>query len=435
MSTARRAARLRFRPPPVAITPELEWLLARAFGPAGATPVGALDRVRVTDLADSLDLAGRVAARQPRALLAAEVGEEAAARLTRRRHAAAAAALLGEQLAVEVAVAAARHGVPLILLKGVSLHLSGRVPPGARSFVDLDLLAPEDGARALHATLVGMGFRAAAGPANEQHLPALAAPGWGALDLHVRLRGVTLGGGGWATAEELIGAGLCRPEPALPGDCRHLEPAVAAAHALAHGLDQHGWRPQSYRLTRMLADLLDLAGEDGPPALIAAAGERLAGAATPGELAAVTRLLERLAAGRLPGGDDAAAADPAEAGAAALLRHAVAGALDRRYAGSLRRRHLVHRLLEARRRGALGAYLARKLAEPAAPPVGAADAEATPRTAEPAGARALDPEADQSAVAAAPAALGRGRLFARLTALARAAYRRLPLNRRRPADR
>ena len=434
MSASRRAAGVRFRPPPVAMTPELAWLLGRAFGPAGTPHDGAkLDGARVAALADALDLAGRVAARQPPALLAAEIGEDAAARLARRRHAVAAACLLAEALAVEVAGAAARLGVPLILLKGFSLHLAGRAPAGTRGFVDLDLLAPEDGARALHAALAGEGFRVAAGPANEQHLPALAAPRWGALDLHVRLRGVTLGGGGWATAEELIGAGLCRPEPALPGDCRHLEPAVAAAHALTHGLDQHGWRPQSYRLTRMLADLLDLAGEDGPPALIAAAGERLAGAATPGELTAVTRLLERLAAGRLPAGDDAAAADPAEAGAAALLRHAVAGALDRRYAGSLRRRHLVHRLLEARRRGALGAYLARKLAEPPVPPVGAADAEATPRTAEPAGVRALDPEADPSAVAAA--ALGRGRLFARLTALARAAYRRLPLNRRRPADR
>jgi len=401
MSTARRAARLRFRPPPVAITPELEWLLARAFGPAGATPVGALDRVRVTDLADSLDLAGRVAARQPRALLAAEVGEEAAARLTRRRHAAAAAALLGEQLAVEVAVAAARHGVPLILLKGVSLHLSGRVPPGARSFVDLDLLAPEDGARALHATLVGMGFRAAAGPANEQHLPPLAVSRWGAVDVHFRLRGVTAGGGGWATAEELLAGGWCRREPALPGDCHHLEPAIAAAHALAHGLDQHGWRPQTYPLTRMLADLLDLAAEDGPGDLIAATGELLSGAISARERAAVERLLELLAAGNLPAGDE-----PADAGAAILLRHVLAGALDRRYAGSLRRRHLVHRLGEARRRRALGAYLARKFAEPAAAPDDAVPA------------------------ARAPGALGRGRLFTRLTTLARAVYRRLALIRR-----
>jgi Uncharacterised nucleotidyltransferase len=322
-------AGFRFRPPPVELTAELRWLLLRAFGPPTAAPPGPVDGAACHELARRFELAARVAHRTGREALTAEVGADAAARFQRDRLAAAANAMSLEGVARELAAAAARLGMPLVLLKFAALQRTGAAPPGSRAAVDLDVLAPAAGAGELQAALVAAGYRQAAHPGHEHHLPALGHPVCGMVEVHRALPGVRLAAGGRsATLEDLAAQALLVPCRDLPGDCAVPAPAVLAAHALAHGLAQHGSQPAAYALLKMVADLIDL-GWAGPEAegLAAAAGLLVAGDVAGEEVAAARGLAAALAAGELP---------PAESGAALLLAHALAGRLDPDYAAAQR---------------------------------------------------------------------------------------------------
>ena len=325
----------RFDPPPVELTPEVRWVLRRAFGPRPAPAPGApaapgAEPARCLEVARLFDLSARIVARTGSDALAAELGDDVAAafRADRARCAARGLALL--EAARAVAAAAAEIGLPVAFLKFAALELAGLVAPGSRGACDVDVLAPAGRAAELQRALAARGF-VAAGPAYEHQLPALVHPGGGAVEVHLLLPGVVVGGGRDAGFADLELAGMLLPaEPALMPERPVLLPAppVLAAHLLAHGLGQHGSQPGAYPALRLIADLVDLgfAGPDGE-ALARSAGALASTSISPAEVAAAGALAAALAAGELPAPDQ-----PAER----LLRHALAGRLDADYGRALK---------------------------------------------------------------------------------------------------
>jgi hypothetical protein len=334
--------RLRFRPPPVDLSPALGWVLARAFGPL-AMELPPVEPAAALAAARRFELAARLAARLPRERWAAELGDEGAAELRRERIGAVAAEVRLLDLAREVAAAAERVGTPVALLKFAALTASGAAATGSRPACDVDLLAPAAGAAALHAALRARGWSASPLAGGDHQLAALASPAGPAVEIHLHLPGVRLpqagarraGGDRSATYEDLAAAGLLAPLAGWPDACRLPARAVLAAHALVHGIAQHGFAPDAYAQLKMIGDLIDLglSGADGT-ALAELAGELVAADVSVEEVAAAVRLAAALAAGndlrqrlRAPG---------AAAGEIALLRHALAGRSDARYRAALK---------------------------------------------------------------------------------------------------
>jgi hypothetical protein len=348
---------VRFRPPALDLGPAVRWMLLRAFGPVGVA-VPAVDPVEALAVCRRFELACRVAARQGRARLAAELGAAAAEGFARDRAAAVAGGLRIVALAGQVAAVAAPRELPLIFLKFAALELGGALAPGSRAACDLDVLVPAGRAAELQEALAGAGFRASRMPAQEHQLAALEGPGGsGIVEVHLKLLGVRVAGRRSATAEDLEREGLTEALPAFPGRVAVPVPAVAAAHALVHGIAQHGWTPHAYSLLKMLADLVDLGlaaspvpgrSADGAAATAptgpSPSGRPVDGAAlvrsvaawtahdvAAAEIEAVRRLCAALAAG-----DGLVGWQRSAAGEAVLLRHALAGRLDPEYERSLR---------------------------------------------------------------------------------------------------
>jgi hypothetical protein len=326
---------VRFRPPALAMGPEVRWMLRRAFGPAGAAvPVGAggpVEPQAVLDLCRRFEVSGRVAARQGRARLAAELGAAAAGQLARDQAIAVAGGLRIVALAERVTAVAARLGLTPVLLKFAALELGGALAPGSREACDLDVLVPSGRAAELQRALTGAGFRASPLPPYEHQLAALESPE-GVVEVHRLLLGVRVAGRRSATADDLAREGLLRPLPALAGRAAAPVPAVAAAHALVHGIAQHGWTPHAHSLLKMVADLLDLgfAGPGGAE-LARQVAAWTARELAAGEVEAARRLCVALAAGDgLEGWEESRAPE------AVLLRHALAGRLDPGYERALR---------------------------------------------------------------------------------------------------
>jgi hypothetical protein len=327
------SAPLRFQPPPLVLSSEIRWMLLRAFGPPGAPFLETVEPAAALALARRFEISARIAARQGRERLAAELGDPAgdpAAAFAHDRRAAAAAGLrlMGE--AGRVAAVAAGLGIPLAFLKFAALEAAGVLAAGSRGACDVDLLAPEDRARELWQALVAAGFRASGLPEAEHQLPALVWPQGGAVEVHRTLPGVRLAGPAARSAryETLEAAGMLRPLPAFPGRCAAPPPEVLAAHVLVHGIGQHGFWPASYPLFKMVADLSDLRELGGLGALTDRALGWVARDVSPAEAAAVRGLVARLTAGE----------DPREweGGEETLLRHLLAGRLDAGYERALR---------------------------------------------------------------------------------------------------
>ena len=315
---------MRFRPPPLTISLEIRWMLLRAFGPEGAPFPGALDAEKALRLARRFEVSARIAARQGRERLAAEMGPEAAAGFLRDRTAAAASGLRLMAAVRQVAEAAASLGVPLAVLKFAALEGTGLLAGGSRGACDIDVLAPGGRAEDLQRALAGAGYRVSGMPGMEHQLPPLSAPSGAVVEIHRHLPGVRIGGGASATFEALDREGLLAPLPDQPGRCSAPVPEVQAAHALVHGMGQHGYWPASYSLLKMVADLLDLGVEALTPRALAWTARDVPAF----EAEAVRRLCLRLAAGEgLEGWDG-----PEEI----LLRHMLAGRLDSEYGRALR---------------------------------------------------------------------------------------------------
>jgi putative nucleotidyltransferase-like protein len=316
---------LRFRPPQLALSAEIRWMLLRAFGPLGASFADPIEPAATLAMARRFEVSARIAARQGRGRLAAELGSEAADGLGRDRVAATAAGLRLMALAERVAEVAAAVDVPIAFLKFVALERSGLLAAGSRDACDVDILVPEPQAGELWRALVVEGWRDSGLRAPEHHLPALAHPEEGMVEIHTRLLGVRPEGQSSATFESLEQAGLLVPWTDFPGCCSMPAPTVQAAHVLVHGLGQHGYWPSSYSLLKMVADLIDLGAFDDPSPAWLAWVERDVAAE---EAAAVRALCVRLAVGEDPIGWQG----PEET----LLRHVLAGRLDPEYEEALR---------------------------------------------------------------------------------------------------
>ena len=306
-------------------------MLLRAFGPAGAAaPVtpAAVDPAAALGLARRFEVAARIAARQGRERLAAELGPEAAAGFARERVAAAAVAMRLMAAAGQVAAVAAPLGIPLAFLKLVALEGTGLLAAGSRGACDVDVLAPADRAAELWRALAAAGWQGGDHPGYEHQLPALSHPERGVVEVHRLVLGVRLGRGGPSAGwEELEREGLLVPllDPSgLPGRCSAPVAEVQAAHVLVHGLGQHGFFPSSYSMLKMVADLIDLGAESLTPRALSWVVRDV----SPEEAEAARRLCARLAAGDDPAGW----AGPEEV----LLRHILAGRLDPDYERALR---------------------------------------------------------------------------------------------------
>jgi hypothetical protein len=280
-------------------------------------------------MARGLDLAPRIAFRTGRERLGRELGEAPARTLIAARGLAALGADGQLALARDVGAVARAHGLPLVLLKGAALHATGVVPAGSRWSADLDILVPAEAVGDFDAALRAEGFVASPGAIGCEHQTAALQRGEGEIvEIHRFLPGVsTPGSRRFVTLEMLASSGLLVELPDWPARASVPARAILAAHALVHGLAQHGFAPRAYPLTRMLADLIDLgvAGPDGET-LMAEAHAWTERHVTAEEAFAVLELVRQLVAGRV---------EPSP-----LLSHVLAGLLDDDYVASLKLRVL-----------------------------------------------------------------------------------------------
>jgi len=316
-------------------------MLLRAFGPPGAPFAEPFDSRDALVAARRFEVSSRIVSRQGRDRLAGELEPAVAAGFQRDHAAAAAVGLRFLALAAEVAETAAPLGLPLVLLKFAALEKAGFAALGARSACDLDILAPEERAAELQHALLALGWRLSGMPAMEHQLPPIEHPNGGVVEVHRVILGVRLDGAESATVESLERHDLLRPFPDLPGRCAAPAVEVLAAHALVHGLGQHGWWPASYSLLKTIADLIDLGFHAAGSTLATRAAALVERDVTAAEIAAARDLCAALSEGieGIAGtGLLVSGADPSSgsSGASTLLRHILAGRLDAEYAASLR---------------------------------------------------------------------------------------------------
>lgn len=322
------------------MTPGIAWALARAFGPVEVA-VDPGDPDAAVEMAEQLGLAARIASRMPGERLAAEVGEEGAARLRTARARAAASGMLVLEAAREVAEVAGAAGIGVAWLKFAGLAALGLPVVGSRGVGDLDLLvAPEEAGRLVEA-LVAAGFRSAGGVAYEHHLAGLRSPAGTLVEIHTRLPGVRVREGRSATFGDLVEAGLLEAsrEALAPGWVPGRE--VMRGHLLVHALAQHGLAPAGYPGSRVIGDLLELGMSERngysyqfpsrAVPLPAGLGGELETVPilldlSVREIAAAEGLASALGRGEIPDGGDARR----------LLDHLLAGVLDGRYREGLK---------------------------------------------------------------------------------------------------
>lgn len=344
---------IRFRPPALPLGPDVAWALLRALAPVDMPVPAPPGGEAAVGTAAGLGLASRIGTRVPVEVLTRDVGDKAALTLWA---AAVQAEESGSRLARrlgDVGTALAGSGLEAAVLKFAALLLRGKVTPGLRAASDLDLLAPSGKTEVVARALAGVGFvRLEAdpdGPGGQVH--ALLSDGACAVEVHEGVAGVRVPGRrGFPSLEALRAAGLVGPVgawlcPTAP---------LLAAHAIAHGVAQHGLAPAGYPLLRMVADVADLGlGEDEArrevlPLLASDVSER--------ECLAVVRLARRLATG------DATVLSLPDEGA--LVRHVLAAGSDPAYLRSLRLRYVLDPLVPERR----WAAVARGLWQAAFPP-------------------------------------------------------------------
>jgi hypothetical protein len=333
-------------------------VLLRAFGPPGAS-AAPVDPTAVCRVAERLDLAARIGARAGRQSLESELGAGGALPLLARHHEAAARELALDALARELAAAAAGASVPAALVKFGALRAGGWLTPGSRLAADLDVLAPSgEAAERLQECLLARGFRPTGQPGHEHQLPSIDHPTLGAVEIHRHLPGVRAPGERrYATFEDLKAHGVLSRMSDAAGAPGLLapEPVVLAAHAMAHGLAQHGWAPGALPPFRSIGDLVDL-GLGGPEGdeLVAEAAPWLEGTLSFEEVGAARELCRMLVEGRPE------ALEGSSAGAL-LGRHLLAGALDPVYRRSLALRRVRPAVGEAAGPRRLGHALVRGL--------------------------------------------------------------------------
>lgn len=334
--------RFRFNPPGIDFDPALSWVLERAFGPPEVVRGAKRDLQAETciELAGTLDLAVRIGARTPRALLEDELGENGADRFFEAHRQAAARCLLIENLCTSVAETVSDLGVSGVFLKGAAMLLAGHQPAGSRSMADIDVLTRQLDAPDLQQRLQSLGWREIPGPSGEHQLQLLTHTSGLGLEVHTMVRGVRVAGSHSATIDELLAGNLCAPLDGPLQGCFRPADELLLAHFLVHGIAQHGLKPRSYPMTRLIADAQDLCSERERWDELLPKAMPWIGRDVSGEEAEAVRDL----ALRFRGGEKSAEIAAAGGFAGHLLRHILGGVLDDRYRQSLRLRSLAHPL-------------------------------------------------------------------------------------------
>ncbi len=335
------ARNFRFTPPRVELSPELRWVLLRAFGPPGQPLSERIDPTRALGLARKLDVSTRIAARHGSSPLVDEVGRDGARELVLALLTAVARERAMVRSIEHIAALAAEHDVELVFLKFAALKLGGYLVEGSRGATDVDVLVSDAHVREFQAVLEGAGFEDLGFRESEHQLPILKSPDGGGVEVHHCVKGLRDDESGpFLTIERLSDAGLLLPARSLPtphasalGSTTYVPTREClVAHAVIHAFVQHGAAPLAYPLSRMFADLIDLGVPDAESAELDAARPWLDQAMSRTEIEAVFSLC-----GELARGDSLPDLDP-ESPAQLLLRHLVASTLDHRYGNALKLR-------------------------------------------------------------------------------------------------
>ncbi|MBI4954880.1 MAG: nucleotidyltransferase family protein [Myxococcales bacterium] len=322
---------LRFAPPTVAPSPELAWVLLRAYGPSAQPSTAGIDGDVAVELARKLDLAARIARRRSAGQLQDELGKSAARHLVADLLASIGHDRVLMSAARELATTAASADVPLVWLKFAALRFLGVLPEGGRNATDLDVLVSTRDALRFHALLVARGFVSSDLPASEHHLPPLHSPRGVPVEVHHRLLGLRpTSRGASLTAEDIIASGAAVRHRGAPENSYLPDRDLLLAHLILHAYVHHGAAPSSYPMTRLFADLADLRAAEGGGAPGGGVRQWLGAEMAADEISAVLELAEVLCRGEAP------AALSAASRAGLLLRHVLGGIFVPAYEDSLK---------------------------------------------------------------------------------------------------
>jgi len=297
--------KLLFRPPPVRMTEALRWLLARAFGPPDASSafLKPEDVLAVFEDGARLDLLARIASRTKPEILRTEIGVEGLTRLQEWFEATAVQVASLRKMLRNVAGTALDLGIPLVVLKGMALDISGTARPGSRPMSDVDILVPDEHTVTLFEALKRDGFVCPHEPSQRtpQHLPPLCDPHGFPLEIHYRIGHLECGGDGDLNFSFLHSRELLRQAAGWPESVFLPSEDLLVAHLLVHGLSTHVGSFTSYAPARIICDLADFPWDttrwksffDGPYEWIRHAVSR-------GEIDVVRNLIDRLGSGADP---------------------------------------------------------------------------------------------------------------------------------------
>lgn len=336
-----------YRPPFVDIPPGVAGALDMAFGPVDEKLFCESDG-DVVEAAQRMVLSGRIASRWPSQILEGLLDSEGTEACRQDLRRTALAELRAEAIVETISVAAHSLNMPVVFLKGAAMVMEDLVLSGSRGLVDVDVLAPEGREHQLQDRLKADGcIEPKDLPSGEHQLQVLAHPLGLAVEVHLCLRGVRAPSGDSMTFSDLRENSSIRLLPGLPGEASVPSHDLLLAHALVHGLAQHGLNPKSYPMLRFVGDMVDL---------------NLVGSLESGEFERWKALVEQDVSlveiealsdmcRRLQSGDGTKTIWTGNDGAALMLRHLVLGAVDAEYRDSLRLRSLAS-VLPSRGRGA-----------------------------------------------------------------------------------
>jgi hypothetical protein len=328
---------VRFWPPTVSLAADVRWAILRAFARPELEVSPSCPPDRCLGTASTLGLLPRICARVAQQVLRADLREcfESAAR---GKYGAVARGLLLERTLHLIEETAATLETPYALIKGAAIvrHLGSDL--GLRGAGDIDILLHPSDAACMHRELQRRGFHEETPTHPHFHLPLLSDRSGSAIEIHSCLSELRLGDDRRdATLADLIAQGRVAQVAGSAGRALLPDPELLLAHALAHGIAQHGYLPQSYPLLRMVADIVDLAPL-APPGALDRASRMLAPTVSADEVQAVFELGDALSEGRV---------EPtwtSQGPAGRFLRHMVFGMLDDDYANGLKL-HAAFRLL------------------------------------------------------------------------------------------
>ena len=313
--------------------PELAWLLRATFAPAAPPEPDGLSQELIAAYAIGFDLAPRFVMQRSRHAVQGYLGQSARSVIAPTYM-----ALASQQRMLSgipaLGYAADEIGIPIAFLKSAALHLGGHTRLGWRNAGDVDVLVPEASARRYWSALQERGWRAleAEGAELDHALPLLGHPVFGRVEVHWATLGIDAGGRRLTTTfADLARARLLLELSGYPGRVMVPCSSFLAAHAVVHGLGQHGF-VIDYPFFRIVSDLLDL-GVAAGASLRDLCSPWLAGTISAEEIDALQTLTVHLAGGDSSLFDGLSASNEPES---ILLRHFLVAGLEPAYRDLLR---------------------------------------------------------------------------------------------------